>query len=140
MRFLAKNALGIFISGASTLFLNLRTMVLYCYFQCIKASDYTWVFFVCCLLILILCDRFGHMKRVMSMVLFKGFLVWCTFFSLVTQTRRFLVFLDQECPLRWVCSFRNSHLLKVMFWHYVFIIIILIFWCSESEKFRTTDI
>jgi hypothetical protein len=140
MRFPAKNALGIYISRASTLFLNLCTMVLYCYFQCIKASDYTWVFFVCCLLILILCDRFGHMKRVMSMVLFKGFLVWCMFFSLVTQTRRFLVFLDQECPLRWVCSFLNSHLLKEMFWHYVYVIIILIFWCSESEKFRTTDI
>ena len=33
--------------------------------------------------------RFGLMKKVTSMVLFKGFLVWCIFFSLMIQRHPF---------------------------------------------------
>lgn len=34
-------------------------------------------------LIVIVLHRYGHMKRVMNTVLFKGFLEWCVFFFLV---------------------------------------------------------
>jgi len=82
-----------------------------------------------------ICDRFGHMKRAMSTVLFKGFLVWCMLFSHVIQ--RFLVLLNQEYHLRWVCSFLNSRFgFGKECSGIVYIIMIPIFWwyCLMSDQ------